>query len=228
MAVTCGTRVLHWSGHGEESFVVFEDGGGGAQLVTPQQFAQICGPASQLRLVFVCACHSQATASNFVRLGVPHVVAVRSNAELLDQAAISFTRHFYLSLAAGHTVRASFEAAQQAVSAMPRRLTAGQPAAHESRKFMLLPETPYGQEPSPHDVAIFDAPPHGGVTDRSPPLCASNMPTLSETFVGRQPQMQRAVAALAGKRRCVCLVGAGGIGKSALAVAVCHLSLIHI
>ena len=95
---------------------------------------------------------------------------------------------------------------------MPARLTAHQPAERESAKFVLLPEA------GDHSVALF-ALPDGELTDRSTPLCPSNVPRPSESFVGRQHQIRQAVGALIGSRwRCVCLVGAGGIGKTALSV----------
>ena len=111
-AMTMGTTVLHWSGHGEESFMAFEDGGGGSQPVTPQLLASTCGSSdSHLKLVFVCACHSQPAANAFVRAGVQHVVAVRSHALILDAAAIQFTKHFYLALGCGKSVQEAFDAA---------------------------------------------------------------------------------------------------------------------
>ena len=76
---------------------------------------------------------------------------------------------------------------------MPRRLTANLPAEHESNKFVLLAEG------GDHSNTIFEMPP-GELVDRSTALCVSNVPTLSEVFVGRQLQMHRAVAALAGAR----------------------------
>ena len=97
---------------------------------------------------------------------------------------------------------------------MPRRLTSNQPAEAESAKFVLLPEG------GDHSECIFELA-HGELVDRSRPLCESNVPALSESFVGRQQQMHKAVVGLVGRKRIVCLVGAGGIGKSALAVAVC-------
>ena len=37
-----GVRVLHYSGHGEESFLAFEDGMGGTHKLTPQLLASTC------------------------------------------------------------------------------------------------------------------------------------------------------------------------------------------
>ena len=217
-AMTMGTTVLHYSGHGEEATLAFEDGGGGSHAVAPQLLASACcGEDSPLKLVFVCACHSQTAAAAFLRAGVQHVVAVRSHALILDAAAIQFTKHFYLSLSRGKSVAEAFDAARTAVRTMPKWRTSNQPAEAESAKFVLLPEN------GDHSAPIFDLA-AGDLVDRSAPLCSSNVPTPSGGFVGRQLQMHRAVAALSGsggKRRIICLVGAGGIGKSALATAVC-------
>jgi hypothetical protein len=98
---TMGVRVLHYSGHGEEDFLAFEDGSGGTHKLTPALLAattcagstadESVAPSSPnptgVQLVFVCACHSQPAALAFVRAGVPHVVAVRASALLLDKAA---------------------------------------------------------------------------------------------------------------------------------------------
>ena len=159
----------------------------------------------------MCSCHSQTAAAAFVKAGVPHVVAVRSRALLLDSAAVCFTRHFYLSLCSGKPVEAAFEVAQAAVCAMPDRLTphsTGTTSARESAKFVLMGH-------GDHAEILFGPGvlPPGELRDRSKPLCASNLPALSEIFVGRQQLMQQAVVALCGaRRRCIYLVGAGGIG----------------
>lgn len=42
-------------------------------------------------------------------VGVPHVIAVAANTQLADVAARVFTRHFYLALAVGKTVKESFD-----------------------------------------------------------------------------------------------------------------------
>jgi hypothetical protein len=92
--MTLGARAVHYSGHGEESCLAFEDGFGSTHQITPPLLASTCvagrpaqgqSHAEALQLVFVCACHSQPAANAFVRAGVPHVVAVRSTGQVLDQ-----------------------------------------------------------------------------------------------------------------------------------------------
>lgn len=219
-SMTMGTTILHWSGHGEEGYMAFEDGAGGTHELTPTLLASTClagDAASTCKLVFVCACHSQPTAMAFVRAGVPHVVAVRSQSLVLDAAAVTFTKHFYLSLSAGQSVQTAFDVGLAAVGSMPSRMLARQSAAGEAAKFVLLPAGGH------HSTAMVLQRPSGGLTDKTRPLCLTNVPAPSENFVGRQRQMQQAVAALCGpRRRCVVLVGAGGIGKTALGASVCH------
>ncbi|KOO31608.1 tetratricopeptide repeat family [Chrysochromulina tobinii] len=152
----------------------------------------------------------------FVRAGVPHVVGVRSQSLVLDAAAITFTRQFYLALSVGQSVKKAFDVAQAAVCAMPPRLTSHKPAALESGKFVLLGN-------GDHESAVILQRPPGLLTDKTRARCVTNVPAPSASFVGRQRQMHQAVAALSGtRRRCVVLVGAGGIGKTALASSVCH------
>jgi len=47
------------------------------------------------------------------------VVCVKTEAELLDSAALSFTRAFYLALAIGGTVHDAFAIGKEAVAASP-------------------------------------------------------------------------------------------------------------
>jgi hypothetical protein len=75
----------------------------------------VAGNTSELKLVFVSACHSESVGRSFAEAGVPHVVAVSSTEEILDLASQEFARAFYTALFAGRTVKAAFEIGQAAV-----------------------------------------------------------------------------------------------------------------
>ncbi|CAN0400581.1 unnamed protein product, partial [Discosporangium mesarthrocarpum] len=102
----------------------------------------------KLDFVFVSACHSKLAGEAFAQAGVPHVVCVKLDAEIMDVAARSFTAAFYLALAVGHTVRDSFDIGREAVAADPHV-----PDSHvERNKFLLLPDS---ENDNAHRVAIF-------------------------------------------------------------------------
>lgn len=67
---------------------------------------------------------------------MPHVMCVNVDAQLLDNAALAFTRAVYLSLAVGDTVQNAYDIGLQAVAAAPNIPD----SAAEVRKFVLLPE----------------------------------------------------------------------------------------
>lgn len=105
-AVTLGCRALHFSGHGHPQCLNFEDGRSGLQFVTVDMLRGLCQAGGlKLEFVFVSACYSFKAGEAFVEAGVPHVVCVNVDAQLLDAAAMAFTRAFYLALA---VVRFSF------------------------------------------------------------------------------------------------------------------------
>merc|ERR1712167_86430 len=102
-----------------------------------------------VKFVFVSACFSQSAGEAFVKAGIPHVVCVALNSDLLDRAAQTFTHAFYLSLAVGDTIQDAFDVGVEAVKAAPRMAN----PVNEGNKFLLLP--PGGN----HDVAIFSQAP---------------------------------------------------------------------
>jgi hypothetical protein len=113
-AVTLGCRALHFSGHGHPQGLNFENGKGGLQFVKVETLKDLCvAGGSKLEFVFVSACHSKLAGEAFAAAGVPHVVCVKLDARLLDQAANEFTRAFYLALAVGKTVKDAFDIGKQ-------------------------------------------------------------------------------------------------------------------
>lgn len=94
LMTTSRCKVLHFSGHGlgQRAAVCFEDGVGCTHLITPELLRQLtfsgqpiqahgdvkdAPGGTDVRLVFVNACHSEKVASVFLNAGIPHVVAVR-------------------------------------------------------------------------------------------------------------------------------------------------------
>lgn len=96
-----GCRALHFTGHGKPGYVTFEDECACMYLLNAQglrELFSVGGGAQGVKFVFVSACHSQDVGNAFVAAGVPHVVAVRSSDEVLDDASLLFSDHFYRSL----------------------------------------------------------------------------------------------------------------------------------
>ena len=71
-AVTLGARVLHFAGHGEESFLMVEDGHGSARKLEPQalQCMVSAGGAGTCKLVVLNSCKSEDVGRAFVAAGV--------------------------------------------------------------------------------------------------------------------------------------------------------------
>jgi hypothetical protein len=217
--VTLGCKALHFSGHGHPHCLNFEDGRSGLQFITIEQLSELCKAGDlKLEFVFVSACYSSQAAEAFVQAGVQHVVCVSVDAQLLDAAAMAFTRAFYLALLVGHTVRHSFDLGKQAVATSPYVPN----GSAEGRKFLLLPEK------NSHDTPIFAAktirkwPPSSralrGITIDS--IENSYLPRPPEDFEGREIDMHHVIKILL-SRRLVSVVGETGVGKSAVAVGSC-------
>ena len=112
---------LHYSGHGHQQYLPFEDGSGGPYWFKVDQFKNLIERegGAPFRFVFVSACYSYLAGETFASAGVPHVVCCQQESELKDTAALAFTRQFYLALAVGHTVKAAFDQGCKAVRATP-------------------------------------------------------------------------------------------------------------
>jgi len=236
---------LHYSGHGHQQFLPFEDGSGGVNWFEVNKIKQLIANEGGVpfRFVFVSACYSGLAGETFASAGVPHVVCCQQESELKDIAALAFTRQFYLALAVGHTVKESFEQGCKAVRATPNLKN----AEREMQKFMLLP--PDGN----HDVPIFNAKPvvewpsmatnvrgNNKITNRrsarnlfkgsgarSSELSVFNMmqedpsPTAPQFFLGREVDTYRVLKSILDKRL-VNVVGEPGVGRSSLVCSLCH------
>ena len=246
-AISKRCSCLHYSGHGHQTCLPFEDKGGSHWLNIEDIQGLIArdGGAS-FRFVFVSACYSYNVGQTFASAGVRHVVCCEEESELKDAAALAFTRNFYLALAVGNTVKESFDQGCKAVRATPNLRNAEQ----EMRKFRLLPEDGI------HDVPIFvNAKPvlewprslsekavaknrrsssargvrkglnSGGTSQLE--LSVRNMiqedpsPSPPQFFLGREVDMYKVLRQVL-DQRLVSVVGKVGIGRSSLVCALCH------
>ncbi|OQS01448.1 hypothetical protein ACHHYP_00761 [Achlya hypogyna] len=218
--MTLGCRALHFSGHGSPKCLYFEDQESAVHPMVTDELRRCFfgGAQSPLRLVVVQACHSHNCASAFLACGVPHVIAVKVEERLEDQAAIVFTKNFYLALGQGKGVADSFDIARHAVAVYPHLAQATKAAA----KFRLLPE---GADHSEIVFPMVEMPlaeyesqaPSG---ERFPVVWCSKLPSLCQHFRHREADQYYVCAHFATTgRKFVWLVGPAGVGKSQLSYA---------
>lgn len=106
-------HILHFSGHGSEEVLYFEDVQGTAQPVKKEALARVLRQQQELQLVILNACFSLDQGQAFAdAVGL----AIVSEGSILDQDAIDFSREFYTAL--GYGRRSYIEAFERAKSAL--------------------------------------------------------------------------------------------------------------
>jgi len=103
--ITMGVRAIHYTGHGMPACLAFEDEEGKMHPMDPAQLKELveAGRGGELNpdgsrpagvdFVFVSACHSESAGNAFVQAGVPHVIAVKTDAAVCDKASQIFMNH---------------------------------------------------------------------------------------------------------------------------------------
>ena len=122
-------RVLHISCHGlnivsphasfqmrvpeQENYLLFERENGEGELVSFDDLNRIIKKAMpKLEVVFFAACNSEIIGKLFQKCGAQHVICIQKKREVLDEAAIDFTKTFYDRLIRGMTICEAFDAAK--------------------------------------------------------------------------------------------------------------------
>lgn len=218
---TMGLRALHFSGHGQENMLAFENGLGKVHCMTPADILNLLSVGGQyagIEFVFVSACNSENVGKAFVQAGVPHVIAVRRQEQVADDAARTFMKQFYLAVLVGRTVKNAFEIALAAV-----RTSASSIDANEPKKFLLLPQE------GDHNVQIFRDVPTGQYINLNEKEKPNNLCAPIENFLGRNFEVQELVEKMADSgttgRKLIVLTGVPKIGKTTLALEgarYCH------
>ncbi len=218
-----GFNILHLSAHGFEEYLLFEDGKGGSLPVTGDYLKRFICMGGPFELAVVSACHSGRIGELLVEAGIRHVLAIRCDVPLLDQAAIVFVGQFFHSLFQGDSVQKAFEMAKLLVEGNPDLMKLKRHLGvkaykkellvPEEKKFVLLPEG----STSHSDPLISQEVPQGALVIEEPPPSISNLPVRPQSFTGRSVEMHDIIGELHA-HRLVTITGVGGIGKTMLAI----------
>lgn len=81
---------------GQGDFLVLENEKGGCELVSREQLKKMIRQNKcELDFVFVASCHSEEVGTIFQQAGAKHVICIKKQNEVLDDAALTFTTTFY-------------------------------------------------------------------------------------------------------------------------------------
>jgi hypothetical protein len=210
--------VLHLSAHGNVGRVLLEDENGGGVRVTA---AELRAPIQRagLRLAVLSSCLTAAQARDtasvaqvLIEAGVPLALAMRHSVHI--NAAQRFTQTLYRELARGRDVNAA--------ACTARRRLWNERGQEGIDAWEWATPALYAREGAQPAKPLRSGKPQGfELQDPRPSL---SLPELPGAFVGRRREQADILAALdwehAERRRVVALVGSGGVGKTALALAV--------
>jgi len=133
-------HVIHYIGHGayddrtQGGILALEDSTGGVHEVTGEELGTLLRDERSLRLVVLNSCEGARTshvdpfsgvASSLLRSGLPAVVGMQ--AEITDEAAITFSERLYTALAQGFPIDAALTQARKAIFAAGSDVEFGTP-----------------------------------------------------------------------------------------------------
>ena len=218
--------IIHFIGHGmregNSTALVLEDEVGMTRALSEEELEIALSNQKQApcQLALLNACHSSKLAQAFVKAGVPDVITVNAEDKILDMAARCFSRRLYQALFNQDAIADAFLVSRNAVKLDDKlkklfnQKTFQQGVNFDQAfKFQLLPQ-------ASHDRALIIEPANSCQVIRHQ-WSKHNLPAEDPKFVGRRQEIHQVVKVLAeSDNRCIALHGMGGIGKTALAVAI--------
>ena len=224
--------ILHFSGHGSlndsKTAITFEGQNGKTDPIkggTLQEWLYPFRRSSEppFKIVVLNACHSEGLARTLLSNGVKHVIAINGEDKISDDAARTFSKWFYYSLLGGESIIEAFRNAQSAVKSDESLNSRFDETTHmpvkisEEVKFRLLPEGSVT-----HEKPLYSEFLSGEIKIYRKGSPTNLLPKPSEPFDGRQNEVHEIVKGIQGisDKRCFAIHGIGGMGKTALALAV--------
>ena len=218
--------IIHFIGHGinegENSSLILEDAVGIARKFSEEDLniAFSNQKVAPCQLALLNACHSARLAEAFVKVNVPHVIAINADDRILDEAARCFSRRLYQGLFNLESVQNCFIDSRNAV-----KLDDNLRKRFNSKTFELGVNF---DEAFKYDILPPDSHSQSLIIERTyshniipPQWLNTNIPRDGLKFVGRRLEIHEVIKALVeSEKRCISLHGMGGIGKTSLAYAI--------
>lgn len=156
----------------------------------------------------MASCHSESAGRVFFEAGASHVICVRDDYKILDEACHEFVKAFYLTcINTSSSICEAFEFAKKQLA------LGGRFSRHECEKFIIIASHQRGQceerfqrrDQTENFNDLSPRPEHGKI-----------MLSRVEHYISRGRQLYEVIQLVQKKRRFITIVGQSGLGKSTL------------
>ena len=202
----CKPLIIHYIAHGmvpgQDIAMMLEDKEGIADTLNQEKLISILEGETEppCELAILNGFHTQELESFFERAGVPNILVINDRDNILDTEARLFARELYKSVFAGKNIEDAVRDCKKSKDFTFKILPAGSPAHNNPLGINELPRGKFLEPEWPNN----------------------NLPTDELNFIGRRGELHQLAVELnrRNNNKCIALHGFGGIGKTALAIAL--------
>ncbi|MEN8906486.1 MAG: tetratricopeptide repeat protein, partial [Clostridiales bacterium] len=215
--------IIHFSGHGIENSLLFENENGEAYEFIKEDLKEIFSTINNLELVVLSACFSESVGEELINSGLKRVLAIKKDNSIHDKFATEFIKVFYKGILIDKTtIEKAYSNAKLYIkySQSWKRhkdeiIKKGERTCiNEDQKFVLLP-----RNQKVDSDTIISGEKNKKIINKYG-CTKTNLPKAKrDLFLGRELDMLRIIE-LVKTNKLVTIKGAGGIGKTAIAIEV--------